>query len=321
MSTTLNNTESDTINVSEESDLSEYWLDIKDEFGGDILPTQEAELIESFISEIVQLELAGESVRNKDGWFETVAQNTTSNKTSIKNTYDSIKTELEKEQGDEKEHSYELDKIVEQHVSQLVVLKSSDSNHDTTYQWYFDDEFSTDVVETKQEWKNPGNFKEILFSALDVMVYGPSFQDKEWPDYIKRWVIQNQKVEQTTGTRTIAIQDLKNQVSKTVAYTHEEAAARNGVLYVEDEEFDAIQVPNELTNTVCDEHNITPQALHAELRSTGYLERKARQEEIDGVTMRWWQLTTDFVSEIEIDEVPPGLISSETVDMAGDSDE
>lgn len=169
-----------------------------------------------------------------------------------------------------------FDEVIDDRLQSVLVTRTTDSTQDTTYQWRFD----TFTIETGPEKNTRPHFNWHTFRNEFHDASGdypapphPMYMDMDdWQEYIVSVIDRRGIEDTTTGPRTSAVDSLKNEISHSNGYgTLAAATTRNGV-YLDDDLSNATElwIPNSRTNKVCEEKDVTPRALQAELTDRGH---------------------------------------------------
>lgn len=194
--------------------------------------------------------------------------------------YDKIAAKVNASEGDGRPH---ITRLLREHVTTIEKLSAGETASEATYRFNFDSGES--LVVDSETLYSPTEFRRAYNGVFDVLpVYDGGSDDgidEEWEDLLHdlqqaRLVVK----EDAVGPRTAAIRALRNHIATLPAYlAPKEAAERNGVLLDLDPEelerddetgrweaeADIVWVPSEEIAEVCDEADISVEALRVEM--------------------------------------------------------
>lgn len=222
-----------------------------------------------------------------------------------------------------------FDTVIEDRLDRVVKIQTTDSTADTSYQWKFDTfTFETAPKHDTRPHFNWSTFRDIYHEACGDYPGPPSpqYQDmSDWKNFIVRIMDEYGTVHESVGPRTEAVDALRNEIARSKGYGELSAATTRSGVYLDGEDGDELWIPNSRIISICNEAEITPRALQAELT-----DRKHTIEDRNGVSLStnvngdritFWVLDADFQEPTEYIDDPMAEQSNEpTGDIHGDTE-
>lgn len=245
---------------------------------------------------------------------------------------------------------------LEDHVTEIDAVRSTDAKQSTIYRWKFDDpdfgrfqiESGTDSETTHFKW---WELRSAIFDVSGIWTAEPPEEIKEdWNDIIGPFIQEHSEEVVHKGPRTCAVESLQNYVHRTEAFpTIEDMVDFHGTRIDDDpEEGDPseIWVTNTEVSKICEDHAISERALQVELEARGYTVGRvggvSETTFVHGDKFTYWVLDADFADPREYvtdpesaterlesmleeqadeadedDELEPGVIGSTDADDKG----
>lgn len=223
---------------------------------------------------------------------------------------ESIKTDVK---NNISESHLPLDRWLVEHVDEVVVYKSSDTDVDTSYLWRFD---SGHQVELGDEMFNWYQFADELHKVSFTFDFqDPREEFEEMGDWKRKFLIP--LLQEVAGSRSEALEALQNTIRTRRAYDDLEEAYQSSGVYVETyDDPDTVYVLSKQISNIAEEYSETTRSLQAELNSQKIVRGKVSEKQYleNGQSVRFWKLPTDFaepkIPDDEEDEGEDGSVSS-----------
>jgi len=298
----MNDTEN-TEEGNESVELAEAWTRFQSEVEQAANAPEKVAVATELAKECARAVADGGSEATADSLLKQSAESVDTRKSMLQDIYDEELEELE----DEDDDRYRLDELVTTKLDRLVVRRSTDQNTETTYQWYFSDPVV--VFETSGEHRDPTQLRNKYFDAAGEVAKAPSDGAKPWYEWIDQFIDKQlsdgegiAEVQETTGERTLAVNDVRQLLQSLSATTDLQNAVSYNLLYLEKEDANTVLVENSIIERVLSDHEaVNFRALNAEMDACGVLKGPAKQTStstISNITM--WRIDRDWVEPVEI---------------------
>lgn len=214
-----------------------------------------------------------------------------------------------------------ITELLETRVRSIEKLVADESGAEARYRFIFDDESS--LIVDSETLYSPTKFRRAYSTLFDVL---PRFEahQEDWENLLHD--LQQTRLESkpdAVGPRSAAIQKLRSKVSKSEAYLDAGEAVRNNGVLVEAateteaeaaiEDGEPVWISSDEIKRICDENEITPEALRIEMDNRGLRAGTSKEKRFGGNRRYFWPLRGDEF-EPKLIEPPAGGEDGETTD-------
>ncbi len=262
-------------------------------------PTVQNEVIPEVLRDIVQEDINDIFVGVHFGAIANIS-GVNFTKTNLKDLYGKYKQEKVDSLGTEQKTP--LDEWLVDNVEKVVKKTTTDTNVDVTYIFHISGEQKT--IETKQDHYSFTTLSKLIYKQFDVQTSDPSEKANDaWGDWIESFIQRQKEEEEFVGPRTQVIEELKERIDGSDAYTDIELAYNRRRIHYDEEE-DAYNVPSRLITSVCEEFGITPEALSSEMKKKEIVSSGgcSKKKQVGERRPRFWEIPSDFADANVVSE-------------------
>jgi len=200
----------------------------------------------------------------------------------------------------------EISRLLQERVRKIEKLVADESGAEARYRFLFDNDPS--LIVDPETLYSPTKFRREYNGVFDVL---PRFEgtQEDWENLLHD-LQQSRLVSKpdAVGPRSAAIQKLRSKVAKSEAYLNAGDAIRNNGILIdapspeEAEAASVIWIASEEIKRICDEQEITPEALRLEMDNRNLRAGTSEEKRFGGNQAYFWPLRAD--------EFEPKLIES-----------
>lgn len=242
-----------------------------------------------------------------------------STKTSIKS--DIKQTARDRAAGDSSDQVVPINVYLEDNVCRVEAVRSTDSHQPCIYRWLIDDnEYGRYEIETGDgaegthyHWRP---LRKAIAAACGRWCGEPPDEIADgvaWETYIGDFVSRHETEIKTVGKRTLAVEDLRNHIGRSVAYALIADAVDHNGIGIDDDPDDGepteiwIRTPD-IVN-IADEHGVELRALQVELKARGHTVDRlgdgvSEQTHVHGDWVSYWVIDAGFAEVGEYEPEP-----------------
>lgn len=187
--------------------------------------------------------------------------------------------------------------LLDASLERIEKLVSDESESEARYRIVFDDEES--IIIDAEQYYSPTKFCRAYNALYGVLPRFSGSQD-EWESFLH--AIQQERLinrPDSVGPRSAAIQQLRSKIERSEAYLDVGDAIRNSGTYIDADSIAAAEsggtvwISSEEIRRICDEHEITPEALRIEMDNRELRAGSSTELRYNGRRAYFWPLARE----------------------------